>query len=807
MPEEIQPEVIEKQMKEAYIDYAMSVIVSRALPDVKDGLKPVHRRILYSMKEQGMLHNKPFKKCARIVGDCMGRYHPHGDASVYDALVRMAQNFSLRYLMIDGQGNFGSIDGDSPAAMRYTEARMSRIADEMLVDIEKDTVDFTPNFDNSLKEPVVLPAMLPNLLLNGSTGIAVGMATNIPPHNLTEVSNAILHLLDNPNTDALDLMQFIKGPDFPTGGIIMGSGGIRSAYKFGKGMVRVRAKAAVEENDKRAQIIVTEIPYMVNKSTLIENMAELVNEKKIEGITDIRDESDRDGIRVVIDLKRDASSEVILNQLYAKTQLQTSFNVNMLALHNNQPKVMTVTDILGHYIEHRKDVVIRRCRFDLNKAEERAHILEGLKIALQNIDDGVQTIKGSNDPAEAKESLKKLYSLSEKQTLAILDMKLQRLTSLEQNKIQEEHDSLLKFIADLKDILGSEQRVLNIIKDEVKYLRDTYGDERRTEIVDFYEEIQSEDLIPDEDVIITATYSGYIKKQPLEEYKTQSRGGIGVKGTEMKEEDVVEHLFTASTHSWILCFSNIGKIYWLKAYEIPTGSRYAKGKAIINLLKMEEGEKINAMIPIKHFDDKHFLIMITKKGLLKKTSLDAYSRPRNGGIIAIGLRDNDELVNVRLTPGVLKFVIATKKGVAVKFDEKDVRPMGRGATGVKGITLEKGDEVIGLEVAMEIGDLLTVTENGYGKRTPITEYRLIRRGGKGVINIQTTERNGNVVGIKTVMEKDEIMCISEKGVIIRMPVTDISKIGRNTQGVRIMKMREGDRVTTLARVVSYTHQG
>jgi DNA gyrase subunit A len=799
-------ERIEDHMRIAYIDYAMSVIVSRALPDVKDGLKPVHRRILYAMKELGLVHNKPFKKCARIVGEVLGKYHPHGDTAVYDSLVRMAQEFSLRYPLINGQGNFGSIDGDRAAAMRYTEAKMTSIVEEMLADIDKETIGYRPNFDNSLKEPIVLPAKLPNLLINGSTGIAVGMATNIPPHNLVEISNAILHLIENPKADFMELMQFVKGPDFPTGGMIMGEAGIKSAYKNGKGLLKVRAKAKVE-NGKKERIIITEIPYMVNKANLIENIASLVNDKKIVGITDIRDESDRTGMRVVIELRRDANGEVILNQLYKQTQLQTTFGVNMLALYENQPRVMSLHDVLTHYLEHRKDVIIKRTKFDLNKAEERAHILEGLKIALQNIDEIVQLIKSSKDVTIAKEGLINSYSLSEKQAQAILDMKLSRLTSLEQNKIQEEYDGLIKLIANLKEILASEQRVLNIIKEEVIEMRDKYGDERRTQIIEVYDELETEDLIPEEDVIITATFSGYVKKQPLDVYKMQRRGGVGIQGTETKEEDIVEHLFTASTHSMILCFSNIGKIYWLKAYEIPSGSRYSRGTAIINILRMAQGERINAMIPIKEFDDKHFLIMATKKGLVKKTELSAYSNPRKGGIIALGLREGDELVNVRLTPGFLNFIMATKKGMAVKFNEKDVRCMGRGASGVRGVNLTSKDEIVGLEVALEVGDLLTITENGFGKRTPIKDYRLIKRGGKGVINIKTNERNGSVVGIKTVMEKDEAMFISQNGVIIRMPVSGISQIGRNTQGVKIMRLRPEDKVTTLARVIGYADNG
>ena len=796
MPEQIQKRVIQDEIKDSYIDYAMSVIVGRALPDVRDGLKPVHRRALFAMKGIGMVHNKPYKKSARIVGEILGKYHPHGDSAVYESIVRMAQDFSLRYPLVDGQGNWGSVDGDSAAAMRYTESRMSRIAEELLADIDKETVDYVPNFDNSLEEPVVLPAKLPNLLINGSSGIAVGMATNIPPHNMNEVCDAVSVMLDNPECLVIDLP--VKGPDFPTGGIIYGTAGIRSAYATGRGKVIVRAKADTEEN----KIIISEIPYMVNKSSLIEEIAVLVRDKVVEGITDIRDESDREGMRVVITLKKDINSEVILNQLFKHSQLQTTFGIIMLALHKNQPKVMGLKEILQHYIDHRKDVIVRRTSFDLVKAEERAHVLEGLKIALKNIDAVVKTVKGSKNPEDAKAALIKNFSLTEVQAQAILDMKLQRLTGLEQEKIQSEHNELISLIADLKGILDSGQRVISIIKEEIRELKEAYGDDRRTEIVEAANEVVEEDLIPQEDVVVMSTHDGYIKKMPLATYQQQNRGGKGIIGMETKEEDVVEHLFTSNTHSSILAFSNTGRVYWMKTYTIPTASRYAKGKAIVNLLRLGDNEKINAMIPIKHFDEQHFLIMVTKKGLVKKTSLKAYSNPRQGGIIGMGLRPNDEVVQVRLTPGKLKFIIATKKGMAVKFDEHDVRPTGRGSTGVRGVTLEGGDEVIGMEVALEAGTLMTVTEKGYGKRTLISEYSLMHRGGKGVINIQTSDRNGDVVGIKTVRDNDELLFISAKGVVIRMDVSQISSIGRNTQGVRIMKLNEGDRVNSCTRVVN-----
>ena len=801
--ETILPRAIEKQLKDAYIDYSMSVIVGRALPDVKDGLKPVHRRVLYAMKDMGLLHNKPFKKSAKVVGEVLAKFHPHGDMAVYDTMVRMAQNFSLRYPLIDGQGNWGSIDGDNAASYRYTEARMSKIADELLEGIEKDTVDFVPNFDGSEEEPVVLPAKLPNLLVNGSTGIAVGMTTNIPPHNIVEVCDAAMHLIDHPESTPMELMQFIKGPDFPTAGIILGTAGIKSAYLTGKGHLRVRAKTNTEKRGNNENIIITEIPYQVNKATMIEAIADKVNDKLIEGISDIRDESDKRGIRVVIELKKDANAEVILNQLYKNSQLETTFGINMLALHENQPKVMNLREVLVHYIDHRVDVVTRRIRYDLRKAEERAHVLEGLKVALSNIDNIIKGIKASKNVEVAVSFLMKDYSLSEIQSKAILDMKLQKLTSLEHESIITEHTDLLRMIKGYNEILASQQRIFSIIKEEITELKEKYGDKRRTEIIDVYEEIETEDLIPEEDVVVTSTYSGYVKRISVDVYRQQKRGGMGVIGAETKdEEDAVEHIFTTSTHSTILCFTNQGKVYWMKGWQIPEASRYAKGKAIVNLLSLAQGETVNAMIPIKHFDEKHYLIMITKKGIIKKTELEAYSNPRKSGIIAINLKEGDELVQVRITPGILKFIIATANGMAVKFDEKDVRPIGRNASGVRGIRLSKDDFVIGLEVALEIGDLLTVTEKGFGKRSKVSDYRLTRRGSKGVINIQTNERNGKVAGIKTVMEKDEVLIISEKGVVIRVNAADISEIGRNTQGVRLMKLKENDMVTNIARVIT-----
>lgn len=791
---------IEKEMKTSYLDYAMSVIVGRALPDVKDGLKPVHRRILYSMKELGLVYNKPYKKSARIVGDVLGKYHPHGDSSVYDAMVRLAQNFSLRLPLIDGQGNFGSIDGDPAASMRYTEARLTKAAEEMLTDLDKETVDFVPNFDESLKEPIVLPAKIPNLLVNGSTGIAVGMATNIPPHNLIEICDATIAYIDNPDINTLELMEFIKGPDFPTGGTILGEAGIKRAYETGKGIIKIRAKTEIEKDERKEKIIITEIPYMVNKSKLIEDIAKQVNDKKIQGITDIRDESDRKGMRVVITVHKE-SNEIVLNQLFKHTQMQTSQGMLLLALYNNQPKIMKLKDILSYYVEHRIDVINKRTQFDLKKAQEKCHILDGLKIALENIDDIIKHIKKSSSPKIAMDFLIETYDFSEKQAKAILDMKLQKLTSMEKEKILEERKELIKLIAELESILASKERVLNIIKEELQEMKEKYGNERKTDIEEVYEEIEMEDLIPEEQVVITMTSSGYIKRLPLATYKQQKRGGVGIKGTEVKDEDdIVDLLIVANTHDMLLCFTSKGLVHWLKAYQIPTSSRYSKGKAIINILPFEKDEKLNAIIPIKKFVKDHYLLMATKNGLLKKTSLEEYSRPRKGGIIAINLRENDELVNVKLTEGDQRFMLCSKKGMAVRFDEKDVRAVGRNSIGVKGINLNKGDEVVGLEPALEDSSLLTITEKGYGKRTKITEYRLINRGGKGVRNIKISKKNGDVVSVKTVNEDDEIIIISEKGTIIRTSLRNISQIGRNTQGVRVMRLRDEDKVKKVTKI-------
>jgi len=795
MPEEIQNKLIEQEMKESYIDYSMSVIVGRALPSVEDGLKPVHRRILFSMHGMGLRYNKPFTKCARIVGDCF-KYHPHGDTAIYDSLVRMGQDFSLRYPLINGHGNFGSIEGFSPAQMRYTEARLSKISEEMLVDIDKDTVDFVPNFDGSLTEPLVMPAKLPNLLVNGSSGIAVGMATNIPPHNLKETASAIIATIENPEIEIEELMLHIKGPDFPTGAYILGKNGIKLAYKTGRGKITLRAKTEIKDN----KIIVTEIPYQVNKTLLIENIANLVREKRVEGISDIRDESDRKGMSIVIITKRDSNPEIILNQLYKHSMLQTTFGIIMLALDKNQPKILNLKQIINCYIAHRKNVVTRRTKFELKKAEDRLHILEGLRIALSNIDEIIKLIKSSKDPSIAKQKLRKNFELSEKQSQAILDMRLQRLTSLEQNKIKEEHENLLKLIKELKDILDSEERILTIIKDEILALKQDFEDERRTKILDIEEEIDTEDLIPEESVVVTVTKEGYIKSLPIDTYKQQRRGGKGIIAADTKEDDFVNNIFITSTHNYLLFFSNRGKVYWLKAYKVPMVSRYSRGKAIVNLLRLEKNEKITAVLPIHEFSDNLNLFLATKNGSIKKTNLKRFSKPRKGGIKAITLKNNDELIQVRLTPGSLKMIIGSKNGSAVRFDEKDVRESGRSASGVRGIRLAKDDEVIGLEVARNDACLFTITENGYGKRTKIDQYRLIKRGGKGVRNIKTSKRNGKVVGIKTVMDNDEFVLISEKGVIIRVSAKDVSIIGRNTQGVRVMKVKGKDKVASIARI-------
>ena len=787
----VKQRLIETELKESYIDYAMSVIVSRALPDVKDGLKPVHRRILYAMYKMGLLSNKPFRKSARVVGEVLGKFHPHGDAAVYGSLVRMAQSFSLRHPLVKGQGNFGSVDGDPPAAMRYTEAKLAKVAEEILEDIEKETVPFVPNFDESLEEPLVLPSKFPNILVNGSYGIAVGMATNIPPHNLNEVVDAAIKVIDNPEVELAELMEVINGPDFPTGGIILGNSGIVNAFKTGKGQIRVRAVCEVEEK----RIIITEIPYQVNKTHLIETIAELVKSKRIDGISDIRDESDRTGMRVVIELKRTSNAELILNQLYKHSQLQTSFGINMLALVDNEPKVLSLRELLKHFVSHRKDVVTKRTQFELTKAKKRAHILEGLKVALDNIDAVIKTIKSSKDVSIAKSSLMSGFKLSELQVQAILDMKLQKLTSLETNKLKEEYDGLIKLIKELKEILDNESKILKIIKDELTEIKRKYGNDRLTRIEDSDEEIENEDLIKKEEVAITLTDDGYVNRLPVDTYKQQKRGGKGIKAMGTKESDFVKDVFVCNTHDYLLIFTNKGKVYWLKAYNIPSTSRYSKGGNIVNLLGVGKDEKVSAVISVKEFSEGKYLVMATKKGLVKKSKLNDYSRPRKSGIIGIGLRDGDNLVSVKLTDGNKELLLASSNGMAVRFNEKNVRSSGRGSSGVRGISLGKNDKVVDMEIAD--GTCLTVSENGFGKRTDIGDYRLINRGGKGVINIKTTERNGNVVGVKCVPEDREVMIISKKGILIRTNVKNISKVGRNTQGVRLMRLGSDDRVKAI----------
>jgi len=799
--EKIIPVDIEEEMKNSYISYAMSVIVGRALPDVRDGLKPVHRRILFAMHELNLKHNQPYKKSARIVGDCLGKYHPHGDMAVYDSLVRMVQDFSLRYPLIDGQGNFGSVDGDSPAAMRYTEARLAAIADEMLEDIDKETVSFAPNFDNSLKEPTILPGRLPNLIINGSSGIAVGMATNIPPHNLSEVVDGITYLVDNPDAEGKDLMRYIKGPDFPTGATICGKDGIKDAYASGRGKLIVRAKASIEQQKQgKESIIITEIPYQVNKSSLISYIAELVEDKKIEGITDVRDESDKEGMRIVVDLRRDTEPQLILNQLYKHTQLETSFGIIMLALVDNRPRVLNLKQLLHYYIAYRKEIIRRRTQFELDKAQKRAHILEGLKIALKHLDRIIKTIKTSKNVQVAKEALIKNFELSAEQAQAILEMQLQRLTALERDKIDAEYLDLIKKIELYKSILASEKKVEGIIKDELAEIKKSFGDERRTQIVGEVEDLEVEDLIAEEDVVITVSHSGYIKRLPVSSYHKQLRGGKGVTGAELREEDFVEHLFVASTHDYILFFTDKGQVHWLKVHEIPVGSRTAKGKAIINMLQIGQNEKISSYIPVKEFKPDNYLIMVTKNGLIKKTSLEAYSHPRKGGIIGITLETGDELKEVKLTDGKQEILIATREGKAIRFPEKQVRDMGRGAKGVKGITLAKKDEVIAAAVVDKDAAVLTVTENGFAKRTAFKEYRTQGRGGKGIINVKVTKKNGSAVGLKSVVDADDIMAVTHNGMIVRCAVKDIRATGRSSQGVRLIRLQPKDVVASVVSV-------
>jgi DNA gyrase subunit A len=791
---------IEDEMRQSYLDYAMSVIIGRALPDVRDGLKPVHRRILYAMNELGMAFNKPYKKSARIVGEVLGKYHPHGDTAVYDSIVRMVQDFSLRYPLIDGQGNFGSIDGDSAAAMRYTEVRMAKVAREVLADIDKETVDFGPNFDESLTEPLVLPARIPNLLVNGSAGIAVGMATNIPPHNLGEVVDALVALIDEPTMEIRELMQFIKGPDFPTAGFVHGISGIQEAYHTGRGVIQMRARAVIEKSKKgdKEQIIVTELPYQVNKARLVEKIADLVREKKIEGIADLRDESDREGMRIVIELKRNEIARAILNQLYAHTQMQSSFGIILLALVGKQPRVLNLKAILREFLSFRREIVLRRTRYDLRKAEERAHILEGLAVAIANIDEVVALIKASKNAEAAREALMKRFGLSEIQAKSVLDMQLHRLTNLEHEKLLEERRELLAQIEEFKKILASEREVFRVIREELVEVKAIYGDERRTEIIPEENEISYEDMIVEEDMAITVSHGGYIKRNAVSLYRSQHRGGKGVTGMETKEEDFVEYLFVASTHHYMLFFTDKGRVYWLKVHEIPPAGRAARGKAIVNLLSLSPDEKISAMMPVREFDEARSVIMCTARGIVKKSSLKDYSHPRAGGIIAIILDDGDELISVKQTDGNQDIFLATRQGMAIRFPESDVRVMGRVTRGVKGITLKKDDAVIGMEILRTGAAILTVSRFGYGKRTDAGAYRRQSRGGRGLINLKITDKNGPVVGILQVVDEDELMLITQSGMIIRTTAKGISIIGRSTQGVRLMGMGDGDAVMGVA---------
>jgi DNA gyrase subunit A len=825
---------LEDEMQQSYLDYAMSVIVGRALPDVRDGLKPVHRRVLHAMRELGNDYNKPYKKSARVVGDVIGKYHPHGDSAVYDTIVRMAQPFSMRYMLVDGQGNFGSVDGDSPAAMRYTEVRMARVAHELLADIDKQTVDFVENYDGSESEPSVMPTRIPNLLVNGSSGIAVGMATNIPPHNLIEVINACLALIEDPSIDVPALMEHLPGPDFPTAGIINGAQGIYSAYRTGRGRVYIRARTQIEPLKKRGReaIIVTELPYQVNKARLIEKIADLVREKRIEGISELRDESDKDGMRIVIELKQGEVSDVVLNNLYKQTPMQSVFGINMVALHEGQPKLMNLKQVLEAFLSHRREVVTRRTIFDLRKARDRAHVLEGQTVALANIDAVIALIKASASPAEAKTGLMERvwepgevtgmleragdtdtrpdglaggsglldgkYRLSAVQAQAILDLRLHRLTGLEQEKIIKEYKEILEKIKEYSDILANPDLLLEVIRSELREVRDAYGDERRTEIVQDHSDLSVEDLIPQEEVVVTLSHGGYAKAQPIDVYQAQKRGGRGRSATKVKDEDFIDNLFVANTHDTILCFSSRGKMYWLKVYQVPQASRGSRGKPIVNLLPLEEGERINAVLPIREYAEGHYVFMVTSGGTVKKTPLSQFSRPRANGIIAIDLRD-DTLVDVAITDGDTEILLVASHGKAIRFQESDVRPMGRGAAGVRGIRLPPGHEVIGLTIVAD-GLILTATENGYGKRTPVEDFPVQGRGGQGVIAIQTTERNGNTVGAIRVTDEDEVMLISSSGTLVRTGVSDISVMGRNTQGVRLIRLGRDQRLVGLARI-------
>jgi DNA gyrase subunit A len=794
------PVYIEEEMRESFMAYAMSVIISRALPDVRDGLKPVHRRVLYAMYDAGNTSDKPYKKSARLVGDIMGKYHPHGDTAIYDTIVRMAQDFNLRYPLVDGQGNFGSIDGDNPAAMRYTEIRMTPLAEEMLADIEKETVDFIANYDDSLKEPAVLPARIPNLLINGSAGIAVGMATNIPPHNLSEVIDGLIGLIENPDITIKQLMRHIPGPDFPTAGFIHGKEPIVQAYHEGKGIVQMRGKAFTEtvKRTGREQVIISEIPYMVNKKRLIEQIAELVNDKKIEGIGDLRDESDRDGMRIVIELKRDAFAEIVINQLYKHTALQDSFGVNMLAIVDGKPRLLNLKEALKAFLDHRKEVVTRRTAYDLRKAEERLHILEGYRIALDNLDAVIALIRNSSDPRVAKEGLMSNFALSDIQAQAILDLRLQRLTGLERDKIMEEHRETVELIGRLRAILADEKEIYRIIVEELKEIKKNYGDERRTQIVDRSDEISIEDTMVDEDMAVTISHEGYIKRNPITLYRAQRRGGKGKIGTTTKEEDFVEYLFIASMHSYILFFTTIGKVYWIKVNELPQASRAARGKPIVNLLSLEPGERVSAFLTVREFQEGRYIVFATKNGLIKKTELMAYANPRSSGIRAIGLEERDEVIGVRLTDGNQEIILSTADGQSIRFKEEQVRPTGRGTFGVVGMKLDPGDKVVSMEILSLGADILTVAEGGYGKRTAMDEYRLQSRGGKGIITMKTTDKTGRVIGVQLVTEDDQLMMITNIGKIIRLRIKDIRVIGRNTQGVRLIELEESERVVSVA---------
>jgi DNA gyrase subunit A len=800
---------IEEEMRGAYIDYSMSVIVSRALPDVRDGLKPVHRRVLYGMLELGVNYNKPYKKSARIVGEVLGKYHPHGDASVYDTMVRMAQDWSMRYPLVDGQGNFGSVDGDAPAAMRYTEARLRRIAEEMLADINKETVDFQPNFDDSLTEPTVLPGKLPNLLVNGSSGIAVGMATNMAPHNLSEIVDGIIAFIDNPEISIDELMKHVPAPDFPTGGIIYGVGGIREAYRTGRGRAVIRARAEIVTSGKdREQIIVTEIPYQVNKAVMIEKTAALINEKKIDGISDIRDESDREGYRIVYDLKRDAIGNIVLNNLFKYTQLQSTFGINNVALVKGRPQTLNLKDLIRHFVDHRHEVVVRRARFELAEAEKRAHILEGYLIALDNLDEVIQLIRSSKDPDTAKAELIQRFSLSEIQAKAILEMRLQRLTGLERDKIQQEYKEVKELIARLNEILANQALRMQIIKDELNELKERYGDKRRTEVIHTEEDdITPEDMIPNEEMVITLSNQGYIKRTSLSEYRTQGRGGVGSRGVVTKEDDFTKNLFIAQAHNYLLIFTELGKVYWKKAYEIPEGLKTSKGRAIQNLINIDPGDNVAAIINVRSLEEKeylenNFVILCTEKGTIKKTSLEAYSRPRQGGINAISIHEGDKLLNASLTNGNNHIVIAKSQGKAVHFHERDVRPMGRTAAGVKGVTLDSvNDRVIGMVcITREDVNLLVVSEKGYGKRSSIEDYRVTKRGGKGVKTLNITGKTGKLVAIKEVVDEDELMIINRSGITIRIKVSELRVMGRATQGVRLIKLNDDDRISSVEKI-------